>query len=651
MKKIKISILYVLSIHIMALIIMSLQRTLLLLTNLQHIESVTSKASWIFSALLRGIWFDNVIASYISALPLVVICILGLFNKVNKITFNSFNVYYILIYTVVFAIGFADIPYFAYFFKHLNSSIFNWNEESSTTTKMIFEETSYYIYMGVFLLVVIAFGYLVFKLSKRLLKLQQENIKGKEYFIYIPTCIILAILCILGIRGRFGYNPIKTSQAYFCNNSFLNQLGINPSFYFLRDVIESSKTHHSIDNVISEKEAISYTQKFFGLNPADEQKSPIARYIKAESPAKDMNVVVILMESMSADLLKVTENGKEITPFLNQLIKKSYYFDHFYSAGTHTNHGILATLYGLPALFDKNMMKNVTIPLCQGLPNTLQEQNYKTMFFMPHESQYDNMNAFLLENGFEEIYSQENYPPKMRKNSFGVADDFLLSYSLNKINEKAPTSSPFFATILTVSNHPPYIVPEKFEKVSTKPEFQIVAFADDAIRQFFADAEKQSWFKNTIFVLLGDHGKIVGTQTYEMPLSLNHIPLIIYSPAFTDMPTTVSNPGGQVDVFPTIMDLLDRSYMNNTFGVDMFKTKRPYMFFSSDNALGCIDEKYFYTYNFKSKIDGLYEYSENSSDNLLSQFKQKADSMNLYSAAMFQTANYMLKHELTRVKK
>lgn len=639
------------SIHIMALIIMSLQRSLLLLTNLQHIESVTSKASWIFSALLRGIWFDNVIASYISALPLVVICILGLFNKVNKITFSSFNVYYILIYTVVFAIGFADIPYFAYFFKHLNSSIFNWNEESSTTAKMIFEETSYYIYMGVFLLVAIAFGYLVFKLSKRLLKLQQENIKGKEYFIYIPTCIILAILCMLGIRGRFGYNPIKTSQAYFCNNSFLNQLGINPSFYFLRDVIESSKTHHSIDNVISEKDAISYTQKFFGLNPAEEQKSPIARYIKAETPTKDMNVVVILMESMSADLLKVTENGKEITPFLNQLIKKSYYFDHFYSAGTHTNHGILATLYGLPALFDKNMMKNVTIPLCQGLPNTLQEQNYKTMFFMPHESQYDNMNAFLLENGFEEIYSQENYPPKMRKNSFGVADDFLLSYSLNKINEKAPTSSPFFATILTVSNHPPYIVPEKFEKVSTKPEFQIVAFADDAIRQFFADAEKQSWFKNTIFVLLGDHGKIVGTQTYEMPLSLNHIPLIIYSPAFTDMPTTVSNPGGQVDVFPTIMGLLDRSYMNNTFGVDMFKTKRPYMFFSSDNALGCIDEKYFYTYNFKSKIDGLYEYSENSSDNLLSQFKQKADSMNLYSAAMFQTANYMLKHELTRVKK
>lgn len=143
----------------------------------------------------------------------------------------------------------------------------------------------------------------------------------------------------------------------------------------------------------------------------------------------------------------------------------------------------------------------------------------------------------------------------------------------------------------------------------------------------------------------------MGTQTYEMPLSLNHIPLIIYSPAFTDMPTTVSSPGGQVDVFPTIMGLLDRSYMNNTFGVDMFKTKRPYMFFSSDNALGCIDDKYFYTYNFKSKIDGLYEYNENSSDNVLSQFKQKADSMNLYSAAMFQTANYMLKHELTRVKK
>lgn len=648
MKKIKTSIFYVLTVHIVALLLMSLQRIVLLLTNLQHIENVTTKTSWIFSSLLRGVWFDNVIACYISILPLAVLCIIGLFNKANKAVFNIFNVYYLIIYTLVFAIGAADIPYFKYFFKHLNTSIFNWNEEGGTTTEMILQETSYYIYMVFFLLIIVLFGYLIFKLSKNLMKKQQKNIKTKEYFIYIPVSVILIALCLFGIRGRFGYNPIRTSQAYFCDNSFLNQLGINPSFYFMRDAIESSKSHYNVDNIISEEDAIKTAQKEY--NTSGEKGSPIARYISADSTAKNMNVVVILMESMSADLLKIKENGQELTPFLNQLISKSYYFEHFYSAGTHTNHGILATLYGLPALFDKNMMKNVNIPLCEGLPYVLQQQGYNTMFFMPHEAQYDNMNAFLIENGIDDIYSQENYPNNMRRNSFGVADDFLFSYATGIFNEKAKDSTPFFATILTVSNHPPYIVPDKFKNISKESQYQIVAFADDAIRQFFAEAEKQDWFENTIFVLLGDHGKIVGTQTYDMPLSLNHIPLIIYFPGFTGMPAVFAQPCGQIDVFPTVMGLLKRSYTNNTFGVDLFRTKRPYMFFSSDNALGCIDTQYFYSYNFKSDTEGLYKYNDNNPENHISEFRQKADSMRLRSAAMFQTANYMFKNGLTRIK-
>lgn len=647
MKKIKNYIFYVLSVHILALIFMSLQRVILLLTNLQHIENVTTKASWIFSALLRGIWFDNVIACYISILPLFILSIIGLLNKANKLIYNIFNIFYIVVYTLVFAIGSADIPYFKYFFKHLNASIFNWNEEGGTTLEMILEETSYYAYMALFVLFIFLFGYLVFKLSKKLLHKSQHNLKRKEYFVYVPISLILLALCIFGIRGRFGYNPIKTSQAYFCDNSFLNQLGINPSFYFMRDIIESTKSHYNVNDIISEKDAILITRKALGLDSVYKENLPILRYTEAKGDAKDMNVVVILMESMSSDLLKVKENGKEITPFLNQLISKSYYFDHFYSAGTHTNHGILATLYGLPALFDKNMMKNVNIPLCQGLPNILQEQGYKTMFFMTHEAQYDNMNAFLTENGIEEIYSQENYPKEMRKNSFGVADDFLFNYAVNKFDE-AQTTKPFFATLLTVSNHPPYIVPEKFKNTNSDPQYQIVAFADDAIRQFFTEAEKQAWYKNTIFVLLGDHGKIVGTQTYDMPLSLNHIPLIIYSPAFDDAPKTFTELGGQVDIFPTIMGLLNRSYENNTFGVDLFKTKRTSIFFSSDNALGCINPEYFYSYNFKAKMEGLYRYNDNDPNNLISQFRQEADSMRTYSAAMFQTASYMFQNNLNR---
>lgn len=649
MKKIQTHIVYILSVHLLALLFMSSQRIVLLLTNLQHISDVDTKFSWISSALIRGVWFDNVIACYISIAPLAIMSILGLFNIVKKAIFSVCNIFYIVVYSVIFSIGTANIPYFHYFFKHLNNSIFNWNEEGATTLGMVTQETSYYIYMVFFLVSIILFGYLLFKMSKKLLSKEQFNIKLKEYFLYIPLVAALIGLCLFGIRGRMGYNPIRTSQAYFCSNSFLNQLGINPSFYLMRDIIESGKSHHNVDNIISEQDAIAITQKLLNTQQ-NSNSSPITRNIIAEGESKNMNVIVVLMESMSSDLLDIKENGQEITPFLNQLKNKSYYFNNFYSAGTHTNHGVLATLYGLPSMFDRNMMKNVDIPLCQGLPNELQRQGYRTMFFMTHEAQYDNMNAFLLENGIDEVYAEENYPSEKRRNSFGVADDFLMEYGLNKINEKAKEPQPFFATLLTISNHPPYIVPDEFKNRSKEAQYQIVAFADDAIRQFMEGAKEQEWYNNTIFVFLGDHGKIVGSQTYDMPLSYNHIPLIIYSPCFMDAPQKFEQLGGQVDVFPTVMGLLNRSYTNNTFGVDLFKEPRSCMFFSSDDALGCIDQEDFYSFNFKANIEGLYKYRENNPQNFIEQNKSKADSMKIYSAAMLQTASYMFKNRLLRIE-
>jgi len=640
----------VLLVHVLALAFMTLQRLVLLTTNLQQLQNVEHKFSWILSALIRGVWFDNVIACYITFFPLVAISVLGLFNITGKNVFKVFNVLFSSLYAIVFGVGIANIPYFNYFSKHLNSSIFNWAEEKGTAVNMILQEKSYYIYFLFFVLSVIAFAFLLTRVSKALLRKEQYKITEKAYFVYVPVCLLLLGSCIFGVRGRIGYNPIKTSQAYFCNNTFLNQLGLNPLFFFMRDVIESRESHYNVDQIVSEKVALAFARKELGFADSLYEKSPVERPVVAKGDPRRMNVMVVLMESMSANLLEIKENGKEITPFLHELIGKSYYFNNFYSAGNHTNHGVMATLFGVPALFDRNIMKNVDIPLCSGLPNALQADGYRTMFFMSHESQYDNMNAFLRENGVSEIYAQENYPVEKRVNSFGVADDYLFSYAFAKINQDAASNKPFQATILTISNHPPYIIPDKFKNVSSDPQYQIVAYADDAIRQFMVKAAKQKWFNNTVFVFLGDHGKNVGSNSYELPLSYNHIPLIIYSPAFKDAPQRLEQLGGQIDVFPTLMGLLNRSYVNNTLGVDLFKTTRQSMFFSADDGLGCISKDYFYAYNFKSKTEGLYKYRNNSPENLAAQNPAKCDRMKLESAAMFQTALHMIKKQILRIR-
>lgn len=651
MKKITATFKYLLSVHVLALLILSFIRIILLLNNLSDVVGEDHKFSLICTALLKGVWFDNVIACYIAVLPLVTLSVLGLFNVINRTLVRCFSIFYMILFGVVFAISVSDISYFGYFFKHIDSSIFNWKEEGGIAMKMIFQESTYYIYFAIYIIIMILFVYLVLRFDKQLTKKQYTNIKDKNYFLYIPVSLVIIGSCFLGIRGRFGYNPIRISQAFFCNNSFLNHLGINPTFYLIRDIIENSKKHNSVNNLVSEQDAIKTIESYLSIDPDKHLKSPVAREIKTVGEPNDMNVVIVLMESMSMDFLDIRRNGKSITPYLHELIGKSYFFDNFYSTGTHTNHGVLGTICGLPSLLDKNAMKNVQTPICQGIASTLRHSAYKTMFFLSHEAQYDNMQAFLKENDFEDVYSRENYPESEAVNVFGVPDQFLFNFAMPKITEAYKTKRPFLATVLTISNHPPFIIPKEFESVSDYPEEQIVAYADDAIRNFMTEASKQEWYSNTIFVFLGDHGKIIGKQTYEMPRSLNHIPLIIYSPAFKDAPKQFHQLGGQIDVFPTIMGLLDIPYLNNTFGVDIFKENRRFIPFSSDNMLGCVDDKFFYFYSFNTKQEHLYDYRNNSTVNVVKEYKNLADSMRIYSAAHLRVTEYMYMNKLTRITK
>lgn len=137
----------------------------------------------------------------------------------------------------------------------------------------------------------------------------------------------------------------------------------------------------------------------------------------------------------------------------------------------------------------RNAMKGSVIPVYSGLPTILKDNGYQNLFFMTHESQYDNMNAFFRTNGFDEIYAQENYPAEKVVNSFGVQDDFLYQYALPILNKKATSGRPFFTVLLSISNHPPYIIPDYFKPHSDKPEDQIVEYADWSIKQFITEAE------------------------------------------------------------------------------------------------------------------------------------------------------------------
>lgn len=603
-------LLYLLSIHVVALLFFFVFRlTLFCSIDYQFPADIEGDVALKAVAFVRGLWFDNVIACYILLLPLVAVWITALFNYTAKWLFRSVAVYFILFYSLSFIIAAAYIPYFEYFFKTINSSIYNWFGYGGTTAGMVFGESSYYFPIFLGILSIVLFGWGVFFLASYFYRRSEttiSRISWKSRLAILPLGAVCVGLCLFGIRGRTGYNPIKVSQAYYCDDPFLNQLGVNPVFNLLTSTLDDNRKENRTLHLMSEQEALKQVQNYLQRKGVADI-SPIARKVEREGVPNRKNVVLIFMESMSANLMGSFGSDKKLTPYLDSLYRQSLSFERFYSSGIHTNHGIYSTLFSFPAIMKRNAMKGSVIPVYSGLPTVLKDNGYCNLFFMTHESQYDNMNAFLRTNGFDEIYAQENYPSEKVVNSFGVQDDFMYQYALPILNEKADTGEPFFTVLLSISNHPPYVIPPYFHPHSEKLEEQIVEYADWSIRQFMDAAEKQPWFDNTIFVFLGDHGKMVGTPECEMPQSYNHIPLMIYG---KDIPPTVHNGfGGQIDVAPTLLGMLNMSYLQNNFGVNLLEEERPCMFFTADNLIGAKDLTHLFIYSpdnqqeFKYKLE------------------------------------------------
>ena len=176
------SIGYLLSVHLVALLFFfGLRVALFIATDYDFPKEISEDYALQSVAFLRGLWFDNVIACYILLLPLAVFWIAGWFGYTARWLYRSSALFFIFFYSLCFIISAANIPYFAYFFKPINSSIFNWFDYAGTTAGMVFGETSYYLPIALGLTAIAAFAYITLRLSRTFFLFKPERPRpGKQ---------------------------------------------------------------------------------------------------------------------------------------------------------------------------------------------------------------------------------------------------------------------------------------------------------------------------------------------------------------------------------------------------------------------------------------------------------------------------------------
>ena len=574
-------------------------------------------------AFAMGLRFDTVISCYILSLPLVGILAGHLCGMRRDGYYRGWHLLTVLLYLTAFLACAADIPYFNYFFTRLNISAFSWMDSLPFVVKMIVEEPAFILYL--FLFLAVGFCYVMLMRRIRLHWLTRLE-KPERILPAILLGILMAGCCMIGMRGRLSIkSPIRTGTAYFSDNAFLNQLGLNPMFTLLSSMREAKKNKelHLIDSETARQVATGW------LPEPRHDTSGIIRL----SP--DCNVVVVIMESMAACKVGHFRPERNLTPHLDSLIAGSLIFENAYSAGIHTHNGIYSTLFSQPAIPGRHSMKWTVIPKIDGMPALFHSKGYQTIYFTTHDEQFDNVAGFLYANGIRRIISQKDYPAKEVKSTLGVPDHVMFDRAIEELGKER---RPFFACLMTASDHNPYILPDDigWEPRSKNISEKMVEYADWAIGRFIRKAKQTSWFANTLFVFVADHGSS-DESLYDMPLSYHHVPLLFYAPGQIK-PDRRSDLALQTDIGPTIAGMIFDSEYGNPAGIDLQRQRRTFAYFSADDKIGVLDSVHFYRYRMSDGNESMYRYRNHETVNLLPEYMTKADSMRRYGFSMIQQA-------------
>jgi phosphoglycerol transferase MdoB-like AlkP superfamily enzyme len=471
-----------------------------------------------------------------------------------------------------------------------------------------------------------------------------------NYPITTITYVLFILLALLGIRGRVAIkSPIRWGTAFFSQYNFANQVGLNPVYTFMRSWLDAQNENNSRIHFMDEKKAIENVRGYYGMDASTD--SPIANFISANGDYKKYNIVLVLMESMSAKNLTHFGNENHLTPNLDSLFDSGISFSNFYSDGNHTFNGIYSSLFGFPSLPLKHSLKNMENQQPYGgIAKTLLLKKYETIFFTTHDEQFDNMSGFLLPNGFETLVSQKDYSSDKIISTLGVPDHVQFDEVVKRVSQIHASGKQFFAGVMTASNHSPYIMPKNlpadrhgipFKAHSSKDKTQMIEYADWAIGYFLNECKKQAWFDSTIFIFTGDHGNLI--DGFEHYTAYHNIPFIIYAPKIFS-PKVIDKLGGQIDIYPTVMSLLNLSFMNNSFGIDLFHDSRNFLPFTYDGELCCTDGKNIFVLN--RTQESFYKISEDGKSISPSVNPALSDSMKVYSESIMQTLQWMIEKRM-----
>ncbi len=301
----------------------------------------------------------------------------------------------------------------------------------------------------------------------------------------------------------------------------------------------------------------------------------LVRNIQSSSPEKKWNVVLVVMESMSAQYLAHFGNPQGITPNLDALADSGLFLTSLYATGTRTVRGLEALMLSLPPTPGQSILRRPDSHNMFNLGTVFRDRGYTTQFIYGGYAYFDNMRDWFESNKFD-VVDRSGFPTEEVHfgNAWGVCDEDLFDQVLKQQTRLNSEKKNFFQVILTTSNHRPYTFPEgRIDMLPHTGREAAIKYSDFSIGRFLENARQTPWFDNTLFIFVADHDASVAGGT-DIPVRDYLIPAIFYNPKLIP-PQKFTTLASQIDLGPTLLGLMDFSYRSKFLGQDLFHSPSP----------------------------------------------------------------------------
>ena len=516
--------------------------------------------------MIMGGWrFDLTALLYLNSLYILLILLplpIQIRNNKHYIRVTNYSFYIPNIIGLI--ANCMDMVYVRFTDRRTTCTLFTEFQNDGNLTEIILQAAGQYWYVTLFGIAIIA----LLIIASR--KTWQIKTPSSTWMYYVTNSVLMVVsiyFVVMGIRGGFGKytRPITISNAMqYANSPQETAILLNTPFSLMKSLENTTYVH----------------PQYFTDDEAETIFSPIhIDEIEENERLGKTNIVIVILESFSKEYIgfynQHIDGYQGYTPFLDSLLAHSVTYTHSFASGRKSIDAMPSVLSSIPMLIEPYIVTPYSTNAVSSLAECLRDEGYATAFFHGAPNGSMGFQAYARSAGFEQYFGMDEYDGiDAFDGTWAIWDEEFLQYYAQRMSQMP---EPFMTTVFTASSHHPFRIPERYEGVfpqGDQPIHPCLGYTDHALRKFFAYAQQQAWYENTLFVITADHTNQVSLPEYATAKGLFEVPIAFYSPQWSQGEVHEQSAVSQTDIMPSVLAYLGYQKPFFAFGKDILTKEK-----------------------------------------------------------------------------